>query len=58
MPKVNSLFPFYVLFNPKLVDRGNRIFFKMTNTALCLVQNDYLLTVIGGKEKFDIRLAV
>jgi hypothetical protein len=30
----------------------------MTNTALCLIQNDYLLTTIGSKEKFDIRLSV
>src|SRR5262249_35301898 len=52
------LFPLYVLFNPKLVDTGDRIFFQMTNTAVCLVQNDYLLTTVGSKEKFRIRLAV
>ena len=57
MPTVISLFPFYILFNPKLVERGNRIFFQITNTP-CLVQNDHLLTVIGGKEKFCIRLAI
>jgi hypothetical protein len=58
IPKLISLLPFYILFDPKLVDRGNRIFFQITNTLLCLVENDDILATIGSEEKLNIGLAV
>jgi len=57
-PTVVSLFPFYIRLDLKLVERRNRVLFQVASTVLCLVKNDYFLTMTGSKEKFAIRLTI
>ena len=58
MPTVISLFAVYISLDPELVDRRNWVLFQVASTVLCLVKNDYFLTMTAGKEKFAIRLTI